>query len=247
MSDRDGPPGSPLSPARSDRDRPPRDSRDRRRERDLTPDRGGDRRGPPRDSRDRDRRPRRRSRDRSSSVDSVKVQRMCDERQEARRHRDYAMADRIQDDLRRIGVITNDERCSWTSRCGKRGGYANIGNPRRGGSVDSEEITDLCQKRQNAKNDKDYRRADDFRNALRRQGVQLSDADCSWSANDGRQHGVWSRWGTHRGKPVKRGYGRNAMSSDSDSESDRDRRRRRRRRTSSSFSDDSRRGGGRRR
>ena len=130
------------------RGRDRRDSRDRR---GRSPERGGR-------SRDQDRRRRRSSS--ISSVDSEKVTRMCQERQQLRRLKDYRAADKIMDDLARMGVRLRDRTFVWSSRCGKEGTYSGKPSRRRDGSVDSREVDELCQERQMCKNVRDYAHAD---------------------------------------------------------------------------------------
>eukprot|EP01064_Diplonema_japonicum_P002623 TRINITY_DN1166_c0_g2_i10.p2 TRINITY_DN1166_c0_g2~~TRINITY_DN1166_c0_g2_i10.p2 ORF type:complete len:174 (+),score=31.17 TRINITY_DN1166_c0_g2_i10:633-1154(+) len=158
---------------------------------------------------------------------------MCDARQALRKVRNYEKADGIQRELKRMGVDTNDLNCEWRSKCGKRGSYGHL-RKRRNESVDSMDVDDLCQQRQNAKNSKDYSRADELRDELRDLGVSLNDGECTWVCRYSGQRGEWSRWGSSRGRRfIRRGR---SPSSSSSSYGDRKRRRKRRRSPSSSES-----------
>eukprot|EP01059_Diplonema_ambulator_P002317 TRINITY_DN1197_c0_g1_i3.p1 TRINITY_DN1197_c0_g1~~TRINITY_DN1197_c0_g1_i3.p1 ORF type:complete len:267 (+),score=46.24 TRINITY_DN1197_c0_g1_i3:46-801(+) len=187
-----------------------------------------------------DSRSRKERKERTESVDSAKVQKMCDKRQLLRKARNYDAADDIQAELKRMGVETDDKRCEWYSKCGKRGTYDTFGRRQRASSVDSEEVDDICQQRQNAKNAKDYRRADELRDELHHLGVSLSDNDCTWYCRFSKQRGSWSRWGKSRGRRyIRRGRSPSSSSSYTDSRDrrrrdDRKRSKKRRRSTSSS-------------
>eukprot|EP00756_Hemistasia_phaeocysticola_P036292 Hpha_TRINITY_DN16634_c0_g1::TRINITY_DN16634_c0_g1_i1::g.179311::m.179311 len=51
------------------------------------------------------------------------IQDMLEDRQVARRTRDFQKADRIRDDLRQNGIIIDDRTMVWESRSGERGTY----------------------------------------------------------------------------------------------------------------------------
>eukprot|EP00931_Biecheleriopsis_adriatica_P018558 TRINITY_DN1296_c0_g2_i1.p1 TRINITY_DN1296_c0_g2~~TRINITY_DN1296_c0_g2_i1.p1 ORF type:complete len:187 (-),score=24.69 TRINITY_DN1296_c0_g2_i1:117-608(-) len=74
-----------------------------------------------------------RSRSGGGGVDVDRIQDMVDERQEARRSRDFDKADRMRDELRDMNVRVDDTELTWNGPGGTRGNVNNPGGKGGGG------------------------------------------------------------------------------------------------------------------
>eukprot|EP01065_Artemidia_motanka_P027450 TRINITY_DN32653_c0_g1_i1.p1 TRINITY_DN32653_c0_g1~~TRINITY_DN32653_c0_g1_i1.p1 ORF type:complete len:319 (+),score=86.18 TRINITY_DN32653_c0_g1_i1:99-959(+) len=126
-------PSRSMSPARR-RERRRSRSRERRPRRPSTPRRRRSRSRGRRHSRSPQRRPMHYKTTRVSpsrmdgSFDGQRAQRMCEDREAARACRDFQRADRLRDDLERMGVLLNDRTCKWQGPDGTGGCYRKAGD-----------------------------------------------------------------------------------------------------------------------
>lgn len=71
------------------------------------------------------------------------IQKLVDERQDARKARDFDKSDRLREELRSLGVTVNDEEFSWTGPDGSSG-QVKGGNQRRAGDWDCPSCGMMC-------------------------------------------------------------------------------------------------------
>ncbi|CAK0814756.1 unnamed protein product [Prorocentrum cordatum] len=152
-----------------------------------------------------------------------RFQRLIDERQQYRRDRDFAKADRIRDELRDMGVQVDDAASTWTGPGGLEGRYGGGGGGRGGGGgggfgggggggrVDVDRIQRLVDERQQYRRDRDFSTADRMRDELRDMGVQVSDDSLTWRGPgglDGVVNNGGGGGGRGRGRSRSRSRGR---------------------------------------
>ena len=136
------------------------------------------------------------------------LQRMVDQRNEARYRRDYDGADAIREELRTIfRVEIYDKLGEWVAADGRWG----LSNRKRGaGSEDGvpmmakiqidakpcsltyDQVMDMVVKRTNARRTRQFQVADDIRDELARVGVELFDKVNEWRTFDGQMRGIQS-------------------------------------------------------
>mmetsp|Transcript_35685 Transcript_35685/g.33829 ORF Transcript_35685/g.33829 Transcript_35685/m.33829 type:complete len:446 (-) Transcript_35685:99-1436(-) len=137
------------------------------------------------------------------------LQKMVDDRNDARYRRDYDGADAIREELRTIfRVEIYDKLGEWVAADGRWG----LSNRKRGaGSEDGvpvlakiqqadavacsltyDQIMDLVIKRTNARRNRQFQEADDLRNELARVGVELFDKVNEWRTYDNTLRGLQS-------------------------------------------------------
>ena len=136
------------------------------------------------------------------------LQRMVDQRNEARYKRDYDGADAIREELRTIyRVEIYDKLGEWVAADGRWG----LSNRKRGaGSEDGvpvlakiagdakpctlsyEQVMDMVVKRTTARRTRQFQVADDIRDELSRMGVELFDKVNEWRTYDGVMRGIQS-------------------------------------------------------
>ena len=137
------------------------------------------------------------------------LQRMVDQRNDARYRRDYDGADAIREELRTIyRVEIYDKLGEWVAADGRWG----LSNRKRGAGASEdgvpimakvqgdakpctltyEEIMDLVIKRTTARRTRQFQVADDIRNELARVGVEMFDKVNEWRTFDGLLRGIQS-------------------------------------------------------
>ena len=136
------------------------------------------------------------------------LQRMVDQRNEARYRRDYDGADAIREELRTIfRVEIYDKLGEWVAADGRWG----LSNRKRGAGTEDgvpvmakiqtdatpcsltyDQVMDLVIKRTTARRNRQFQVADDIRNELARMGVELFDKVNEWRTFDGQMRGIQS-------------------------------------------------------
>lgn len=137
------------------------------------------------------------------------LQRMVDERNDARYRRDYDGADAIREELRTVyRVEIYDKLGEWVAADGRWG----LSNRKRGAGATEDgvpvlakiqadakpceltydQIMDMVIKRTNARRTRQFQAADDIRDQLARQGVELFDKVNEWRTYDGLLRGIQS-------------------------------------------------------
>eukprot|EP00526_Cylindrotheca_closterium_P007694 CAMPEP_0113638218 /NCGR_PEP_ID=MMETSP0017_2-20120614/20011_1 /TAXON_ID=2856 /ORGANISM="Cylindrotheca closterium" /LENGTH=668 /DNA_ID=CAMNT_0000549295 /DNA_START=47 /DNA_END=2053 /DNA_ORIENTATION=- /assembly_acc=CAM_ASM_000147 len=113
------------------------------------------------------------------------IQQMLDDRDAARKDRDFDTADSLRDELKDMGVYIDDRKRQWSMGRGSAGGNESDSYTRRGaGSLTDdqvEEITRLLTKRFACKKDRKFKSADQIRDQLRdTYNVQIDDRNKEW-------------------------------------------------------------------
>ena len=136
------------------------------------------------------------------------LQRMVDQRNDARYKRDYDGADAIREELRTIyRVEIYDKLGEWVAADGRWG----LSNRKRGAGTEDgvpvmakiqtdakpctltyEEVMDQVIKRTTARRTRQFQVADDIRDELARVGVELFDKVNEWRTYDGQMRGIQS-------------------------------------------------------
>ena len=136
------------------------------------------------------------------------LQRMVDQRNEARYRRDYDGADAIREELRTIfRVEIYDKLGEWVAADGRWG----LSNRKRGAGTEDgvpmmakiqidakpcsltyDQVMDMVVKRTNARRTRQFQVADDIRDELARVGVELFDKVNEWRTFDGQMRGIQS-------------------------------------------------------
>lgn len=123
------------------------------------------------------------------SITSLVVQ-----REEARTAKDFAVADKIRDELRGEGVELDDKARTWRTVDGRSAPYGSQdfqhlppAQDLYTNSPSDAEIRSLVVERERARAVQDYATADCLRQHLLSVGVELNDSERVWRASDGRQ------------------------------------------------------------
>lgn len=117
-------------------------------------------------------------------VSEVEILRLVAERESARQARRFAESDGIREQLRSMGVELYDKEREWRANDGRRGVLFTAGAVQC--SLSDYEITALVASREDARTTKDFSRADNVRDDLRRSGVELDDKTRTWRTGNGR-------------------------------------------------------------
>lgn len=119
-------------------------------------------------------------------------------RYEARLQRDFPTSDVLREQLRGLGIYTDDRTKTWRSNSGRVGslegpdflsppGYGGSITPlHEGRSLTTEQIHDKLSQREQARMSKDFATADEIRRELNACGVSVDDNAKTWACNDGR-------------------------------------------------------------
>ena len=107
-------------------------------------------------------------------------------REQARAQRNFAVADRIRDQLRSRSIALDDALSTWSSPDGRGGKYPPGTTALAGPPLSAEEISALVAQREQARRNRDYAAADALRTRLRTSGVDILDREKLWRAADGR-------------------------------------------------------------
>jgi len=121
-----------------------------------------------------------------SGPSTEEIMQLVEEREAARKEKDYETADRIRSELKAQGVDLNDVDREWRGADGRRGSFAAAVASRAVCDVPDETIVATVQEREAARQAHDYPRADELRESLRAQGVEILDKEKIWRTCDGR-------------------------------------------------------------
>ena len=115
------------------------------------------------------------------------IARAIEEREAARKSRDYARADQLRADLKAQGVEIFDVDHEWRASDGRRGSMvASASGVRSTCSLQDDHIVQMVAQRERARASHDWAQADQLRESLRSQGVELLEKQKIWRAADGR-------------------------------------------------------------
>ena len=123
------------------------------------------------------------------------ISRTIEEREAARKNRDYARADQLRTDLKAQGVELFDVDQEWRASDGRRGSMvasasgsmvASASGVRSACSLHDDHIAQMVAQRERARASHDWAQADQLRESLRTQGVELLEKQKIWRAADGR-------------------------------------------------------------
>ncbi|CAE8621147.1 unnamed protein product, partial [Polarella glacialis] len=114
------------------------------------------------------------------------------EREDARRSKDFALADSVRDELRSLGVELDDRHAQWQTSGGRLGSYSGVPVVPELRSSDSSgretrEIRKLVCERERHRASQDFQAADDVRRTLSSMGVELFDNERTWRTKSGVQ------------------------------------------------------------
>lgn len=129
-----------------------------------------------------------------SSLGVPAIRKLVAERERLRASMDFEAADELRRQLAGLGVELFDNERVWRSSDGHQGVILTGGHEVDCLLSDSD-ISHRVQQREDARSAKDFSKADMIRDELRRQGVELLDAQKSWCTTDGRQ-------GSYSGGPL---------------------------------------------
>jgi len=136
--------------------------------------------------------------DMAGPISEIDILRLVAQRESARQVQRFAEADAIREELRSMGVELYDKEKEWRSRDGRRGPLFTAGP---GECLLSDmEIQERINEREDARKTKDFARADEVRDQLRAQGVELDDKAKVWRTAIGRT-------GNYNGTPTLGGAG----------------------------------------
>lgn len=109
---------------------------------------------------------------------------LVSERESMRQARRFSDSDAIREKLRNMGVELYDKEKEWKCKDGRRGHLFTAG----GGTcfLTDANIHEYIQKREDARTAKDWGQADNIRQTLRSQGVELDDRERKWRTAGGR-------------------------------------------------------------
>lgn len=107
-----------------------------------------------------------------------------EEREEARRSKDWDKSNLIRDELRMAGVELNDKESVWRTLAGRQNTYA---GGSRAPQLPGNAIHQLIVERERMREAKDFAAADDIRTRLAQHGVEIFDSERLWKTSDGQQ------------------------------------------------------------
>lgn len=112
------------------------------------------------------------------------ILRLVSQRESFRQARRFSESDAIREELRAMGVELYDKEKEWRSRDGRRGTLFTAGSQEC--HLSDMEIQSFVAQREDARKAKDWARADQFRDELRQNGVELDDKENIWRTAGGR-------------------------------------------------------------
>jgi len=130
-----------------------------------------------------------------ASAPEEAVRSLVAKREQARFSRDFEAADRLRDQLSKLGITLDDQVKSWRAADGRTGPITPVNvselhaqKAARAGaaSLDDADISRLVREREQARYTGDYKTADRLRDQLEKHGVHLDARDAKWQAADGR-------------------------------------------------------------
>jgi len=129
------------------------------------------------------------------ATDDSTVRALVAKREQARFSRDFDAADRLREQLAKLGVTLDDQAKTWRAADGRSGSITQVNvseihaqKAAKSGaaSLDDAEINRLVREREQARYTSDYKTADRLRDHLERHGVSLDVKEAKWLAADGR-------------------------------------------------------------
>ena len=123
------------------------------------------------------------------------VQLLVAQREQSRAARDFESADRLREQLSRLGVSLDDQNKVWRSADGRTGQitavniselHAQKAAKSGAATLSDDEIDKLVKEREQARFTNDYKTADSLRETLEKHGVHLDTTKNKWQASDGR-------------------------------------------------------------
>jgi hypothetical protein len=156
----------------------------------------------------------------NEDLDIDSIEGLIEERNDAKRVRDFDRADTIRDDLRKIhGVFLNDRERTWATNSSVTSGFGPTGHVYQlcddaGPSISplsDDEIHKLIAERWQCKLNRDFARADELRKELETNDVSIDDANKLW-----RSDGVRIFFSVGRNKKFEYTYAPDAGPSEAD-------------------------------
>eukprot|EP00811_Abedinium_folium_P027636 NODE_4213_length_1920_cov_7.063581.p1 GENE.NODE_4213_length_1920_cov_7.063581~~NODE_4213_length_1920_cov_7.063581.p1 ORF type:complete len:407 (-),score=147.25 NODE_4213_length_1920_cov_7.063581:482-1702(-) len=114
----------------------------------------------------------------------AEILQMAAQRESLRKQRRFAESDQIREELRSMGVELNDRDKEWHSQDGRTGVLFTAGPHEC--TLSDAEILGKVKEREEARRMKDFGRADELRDELRENGVELDDRESAWRTSGGR-------------------------------------------------------------
>lgn len=114
------------------------------------------------------------------------IVRAVEERELARKAKDYSLADQLRSSLRARGVELLDGDREWRAVDGRRGAIPNVRGADTVSSLTPEAIVATLREREAARNAHRWAEADEMRQSLRSAGVEIDDKRRMWSCGDGK-------------------------------------------------------------
>eukprot|EP00928_Gymnodinium_smaydae_P008668 TRINITY_DN1315_c0_g1_i1.p1 TRINITY_DN1315_c0_g1~~TRINITY_DN1315_c0_g1_i1.p1 ORF type:complete len:481 (+),score=115.80 TRINITY_DN1315_c0_g1_i1:95-1444(+) len=118
------------------------------------------------------------------SPSEEEILRLVAMRETHRQARRFADSDKIREQLRNMGVELYDKDREWKCKDGRRGVLFTAGPTAC--MLTDDEIQSRIEEREEARSNKDFTKADQVRDFLRTNGVELDDKAKSWRTGDGR-------------------------------------------------------------
>ena len=131
----------------------------------------------------------------ASATTEEQVRALVAKRESARFARDFDSADKLREQLSRLGVTLDDQNKIWRSTDGRSGPisavniselHAQKAAKAGAANLSDEEIDRLVKEREQARFTSDYKTADRLRDQLEKHGVHLDTKENKWQAADGR-------------------------------------------------------------
>lgn len=114
------------------------------------------------------------------------IEHLIAERERFRDAKDYASADNVRNQLSKMGVEILDQEKMWRAKDGRQGLIVTGGHQGKC-HLHSRDIISKISQREHARTAKDWDKADQIRDELRKAGVELLDKHHSWATSDGRE------------------------------------------------------------
>ena len=121
------------------------------------------------------------------------VQKLVDIRTNARKNRNYELADSIEEDLHNSGIFLNNRANTWKAYDGSIEGFQSVNYNTGMASQEArntpctlseDEAQELVDQRAEARSRRDFRMADEIKQQLIQSGIGLFDNEYRWSAYD---------------------------------------------------------------
>lgn len=117
-------------------------------------------------------------------LSDMEIQDRINEREEARKNKDWAQADALRDELRIMGVELEDRTSTWRTSGGRDGKYSMAPDSR---PLDGSVVKKIIAERERLRSAKEFEAADELRRQLASFGVEVFDDERVWKSADGQQ------------------------------------------------------------